>query len=195
MSATALPARRRPSPRTAELPMAFTGWEFTRGALTAWGLFLILFGPVMLGLLVVPRLVLLIDAMDDPVTLRFLTHGPSQIPQTVLLSYIYAIPSSMIAVLVGGALAYAIGHSLRRVRHRGVHLAAFALLGLAVGAGTTLLFIALTIGFDTPIVPALTVGAPIALAATTGLAVALGWTCTVRRALRADARAMAEAQP
>lgn len=183
----------RSSARTAELPMAFTGWEFTRGALIAWGSFLVLYAPVMLALLLAPHVDTALTA-DSAATARFAGREMAQVPPLMLFTYIYAVPFSIGALLVGGALAYAIGHSLRRVRHRGVHLAAFALLGLTVGAATTLLFIALTFGFALP-APTLTIGAPIGLAATTALAVAFGWNCTARRALRADARAIAEARP
>ncbi len=100
------------SPRTAELPMAFTTAEFIRGAMAAWIGFVVLATGVY---------ALLLQAM-------------------VVVAAAFYIPWSVGATIVGAPAAWLLGWSLRRVRPMAVHLAAFAVFGAAVGFAATAVF-------------------------------------------------------
>jgi len=102
------------SPRTAQLPMAFTFAEFVRGAVAAWLAYLLLATVVYLGVL----------------------QG------YVVVAAMFFVPISAVALVVGSFPAYLLGWSLRRVRPLLPHLVAFGLFGAAVGYAATALFLA-----------------------------------------------------
>lgn len=96
------------SPRTEAEPMAFTSWEFIRGAVTAWWLFL----PIL------------------AVLHLFLGLGS-------LIVVVNALPWSLGALIVFSPAAWLLGRMLRRTARVGIHLLAFAAIGAAIGAATT----------------------------------------------------------
>ncbi len=189
MSATALPLRAsRPSPRSEERPMAFTAGEFIRGALAAWGLFVLISPFALAGYGTVGSLIL--TGRSDA----------EWIVPTLLISPMILVPYSLGALVIGAPLALLLGLSLRRIRRRAVHIACFAGLGALVGAAATIVFTWMSTIPPSGVtvihhVPPPTLGerilgnGPMILlfAAVTALTVALGWLITATRALRADA--------
>jgi hypothetical protein len=156
---------RHTGPRTDELPMAFTAWEFVRGALIAYGLFLAFtaVGWIMFG------------------------------PLASLVALIYAAPVGFATLLLAGApLALLAGYLLRRVPAVPVHLAWFGAIGLVTGMTGVLLFLSVydarTI-WTWPHLPDLSLIAPVLWmpifqALLTVPSVMLGWRITSKRALR-----------
>ncbi|WP_394279929.1 hypothetical protein [Microbacterium sp.] len=153
--------------RTLEEPMAFTMGEFLRGALIAF-LGYPLWGTLLTAIVSVPA---------DPAGV--LTWLP------VFLLYLVGVaaPWTIGTLVVGLTPAWALGRALRRVSGKGLHVAAFALLGAALGALT--LVVALTIGGMPPLTPELF----IAHVGAGGLTVVTGWWFTARRALHPRQRA------
>lgn len=147
-----------PSPRTDAEPMRFTRWEFARGAIAAWGWFLVLH-----------QLLLLFPLVGYGVWGLYAT-----------------VPWSLGALLLGSPVAFALGWAMRRQTRVSWHLSAFAALGLVIGAAATTLALWLPAwglpdaGFREMTLPAVLV------AASASPAVALGWWFTARRALAAD---------
>ncbi|MFK4730398.1 hypothetical protein ROT00_11980 [Agromyces mediolanus] len=160
--------------RTPERPMAFTFGEFARGAGMAWLAF-------QLAYPVVFALVGTIGSIVAPAT-------PDSVAQSIglgLVSAFYAFlfqtPWTLGALLGGGVLAWLLGWAMQRVRALGLHLAAFATLGLAIGVVASWNATgAMGNGPSLLVVPAALVSAA---------AVAFGWRWTAVRALRADAPA------
>lgn len=180
--------RYRPSPRTAALPMAFTGQEFARGALAAWGWFLALFAPVAC-------LHYAVYVVSGPTSYWSVSStGFAMIPVVLLAGYCYVVPWSLAGLLVGMPLAYGIGLALRRVGNRIIHLAVFGALGALVGAAATTAG-ALWNYSAAGTLPPEAVWAVAIYAALTAVSVALGWSFTVSRALRADARSDPDPDP
>ncbi|HCJ48549.1 MAG TPA: hypothetical protein DHW40_04335 [Microbacterium sp.] len=99
--------------------MAFTRTEFLRGAMGAWGWYLLTVAA--LSVVWFPML---------PIAL------------------LYATPVSFVAVLVWSPFAYVLGTLLRSVRRIVIHVVAFGLFGAVIGAVTMLVFIAAISGFD-----------------------------------------------
>ncbi|GAA4193440.1 hypothetical protein GCM10022288_27270 [Gryllotalpicola kribbensis] len=154
------------SPRTAELPRAFTLGEFVRGA----GLALLWFQPLV--------------AISG--VIGSLSDGGSDIEYAFVIP-VAGLHLSVIATVLGSPAAYAVGFALRRQGRDAAHLAAFVLYGALVGIvmleamgiyGQS----ELPFPWDTTFI----YGIPSALA------VALGWWTTSRLALRKD-RALAAA--
>ncbi|GAA4195803.1 hypothetical protein GCM10022219_21450 [Microbacterium oryzae] len=143
-----------PSPRTPEHPAAFTRGELLFGALRAVLWFL-----------------------GSSTLFYALTMQAAAV-----FALIYSVPFSLGAAVVGTPLAALIGFALRGVRARWIHLAVFALYGLAVGFAAVRLFDALNHGFGLTFT---TLGlVTIALA---GGSVALGRQHAFARADRLDA--------
>lgn len=99
---------RHTGPRTDELPMAFTAWEFIRGALITYGLFLVFTGTMWIWLGI-----------------------------GAVIAIVYVAPFGFASlILVGSPAAFATGMLLRRELRTGVHLFWHGLVGfLAGGAG------------------------------------------------------------
>lgn len=112
-------ARVGPSPRSDAEPMAFRDREFLRGAVAAWGWYLI-------------SMVI--------VSVMWLTALPYVL--------IFGVPVSAVALLAWSPFAYMLGTALRRVRRVSVHLIAFSLFGAIVGAITMMLFVGFMSGFQ-----------------------------------------------
>lgn len=176
-------ARYRPSPRTAALPMAFTGREFFGGALAAWGYFLALIAPATVAYLV---MIIVLDVGGVP---EYLMQFPTVLAIyaiAIIAAYIVIVPWSIAGFLVGASMAYAIGLSLRRTSNFALHVAAFTILGLIVGIATSTLGAILFTG-------AVALTSPTSLVAiaiyslVTAVAVPLGWLFAASRALRSDA--------
>jgi len=149
------------SPRTAAEPMAFTPWEFWRGAIHAWGWFLVISTVAFVPVFFV----------------------------WALYAFLTTVPWSIGALVVFSPVAWAMGRLLRRIPRLLPHVLAFTLLGAVVGVVTTVVAFhtpgsGLTpenFGSSWPIILVVCVSATIA--------VPLGWWISARRALRADADA------
>ena len=98
--------------RTDAEPMAFTGPEFFRGAVSAW-----------------------IWAMVLPVLVWTVCTGGAGVA-----SALFVIPAATAATVLCAGLAWTLGRTLRRVRRIGIHVVLFALLGAVVGAATTVAY-------------------------------------------------------
>jgi hypothetical protein len=171
--------RYRPSPRTAALPMAFTGQEFARGALAAWGWFLALFAPVAC-------LHYAVYVVSGPTSYWSVSStGFAMIPVVLLAGYCYVVPWSLAGLLVGMPLAYGIGLALRRVQSRTIHLAVFGTLGMIVGAGATTAE-AFRNSSTVATLPSEAIWAIPIYAVLASISVLLGWMYTVGHALMAD---------
>jgi hypothetical protein len=151
--------------RTDEFPMAFSAWEFTRGALIAYGLFLAFtaVGWIMFG------------------------------PLASLMALFYAAPVGLATlILIGAPLALLAGLLLRRVPAVPVHLAWFGAVGLVAGTAGVLLFLSVYDAHSMwtwPHVPDLSIVAPVLWmpifqALLTVPSVMLGWRITSKKALR-----------
>lgn len=146
------------SPRNDQKPMAFTTWEFIRGAIVAWGGFLVLstiaFAPFM-GFY-------------------------------ALFALFYTVPWAVGALIVGSPLAYGLGWVLQRSPSMLLHASLFTLLGAWIGVVTTA--IALSPAWSTMLGSSgsgLTFPV-VAVCASAAIAVPLGWWLTARCALRFD---------
>ena len=157
------------SPRTVQLPMAFTRWEFLRGALITYGLFLAFSAGAWIWIFVIGA----------------------------IIAVMYVAPFGFASlILVGIPLAYLTGMLLRREVRTWVHLLWHGLVGLVAGGAGILLalcifgpngmwevsrphlpdFSVLADGWIIALVEALlTVGAAMS-----------GWRITSRMALKAD---------
>ena len=154
-------------PRTDKLPMAFTEWEFFRGALIAYGLFLAFSAIAWVWIVIIGS----------------------------IIAVIYVAPFGFASlVLVGMPLAYLTGTLLRREVRTWVHLFWHGLVGLIAG-GAGIVFGLCIIGpesvwtISAPHLPdfsLLASGWIIALveALLTVLAAMAGWRITSRRALQ-----------
>ncbi|WP_156401868.1 hypothetical protein [Agromyces sp. Soil535] len=179
MSVDAAATRHRtPSPRSAARPMAFTFGEFARGALGAWGWFLLM---SILGLAIAP----VISAWETGITWGY-DDWLDDIGFTIFMWVIYGgmfvLAWSMGALFLGAPLAYLLGFLLRTVPGIRIHLVAFTLFGIGVGIA-----VAWTTPFPSGLLPWPTTATPFLLAA--GIAIPLGWHRTARRALEDDAAA------
>lgn len=158
--------------RTPELPMAFTFGEFAGGAWRAWWTFSWVF-PIAFSLANLAGTLL----TPEP---RWTASSISGSFAILLFSYIWEIPWTLAGLaLVGGPCAWLLGLALRRVRSLRVHLVAFGLLGLVVGA--LMSWLAGTVMGLGPL-SAVPSGALVA-----GFAVPYGWYRAARRALAEDA--------
>lgn len=116
------PTRIPGGPRTADLPMAFTAWEFLRGAIFTYVVFILATMTVSLWVYVVGALIALIFA------------GPIALVTTILVG----IPCSLLA-----------GMSLRKVTATWVHLAAHVGAGVVAGFAGLSIFLGVTDNFFT----------------------------------------------
>src|SRR5690606_36589568 len=110
-----------PFDRTPERPMAFAPGDFWRGALTSWGVFVLI--------LVLAIFVTTLAAGEQP--------GWGQPLPLALLSAGYALVLGGVVsgavMLITSPLARLLGRALAGVRRVWVHLLAFAALGGAIG--------------------------------------------------------------
>lgn len=151
------------SPRTSREPMAFTPWEFWRGALFS----IVAFQPLVIAAVLVHGLI---------------TAGGSTISYAAaFVMYVpaFALPVSVIAWMAFVGPAYVVGRSLRRVPAKALHLVAFGGFGLLIGMGISVAVGAVLLGAVEP-------GTTAALALACTVAIVWGWTFTMRRALRSD---------
>jgi hypothetical protein len=162
-----VPVAGHTGPRTDELPMAFTTWEFVRGALIAYGLFLAFTAVAWIWIFVIGS----------------------------IIAVAYVAPFGFASlILVGIPLAYLTGLLLRREIRTGVHLFWHGLVGLVAG-GAGIVFGLCILGPDSawavsaphlPDFSLLASGWIIALveALLTVAAAMAGWRITSRKALR-----------
>ncbi len=175
----------RASPRSVKLPMAFSGHEFLRGALAAWGYFLILITP---GTVVYVVVLNVTDAYHFP---EYMTQFPAAqlyfVVVAVIAAYVIVVPWSMVGLLLGATVAYGLGMALRRTDKLALHVAAFTFLGLVVGVATSVL--GASVYPNSAGLTSLTnLEAVVIYSALAAVAVGLGWLFTASRALRADVR-------
>lgn len=110
-------ARLHTGPRTDELPMAFTPWEFIRGALLTYGLFLALTAVFWIWLT----------------------------PWASIIALCYVAPFGFASlILAGGPLALLAGMLLRRESSIGVHLLWHGLVGLVAGGAGVVFALSVT---------------------------------------------------
>ena len=180
------------SPRIDAEPMAFTGYEFTRGLIIAIVAFVVV---VPGGLFLLATLEVLVNRRPDAtwggVGGRFAVAGFA-FAIAIVVSALGALGAS----LIGAPIAWRIGRALRRERRRRIHLAWHALNGLLVGAVAAtvahlIVFAPNVLAYRGPagFVPLILNKLSLIgiLAAIAALCVVLGWWCTMRRALRDDA--------
>jgi hypothetical protein len=110
-------ARTAVNPRTPELPMAFTPWEFFRGAIFTYVSFVV-------------------------ATMGFSIWG---FVWGVIVAFVFAAPIAFVTTILAGIpLSFLAGMSLRRVRTTWVHLAAHAAAGTVAGFVGLSLYLAVT---------------------------------------------------
>lgn len=198
-----------PGPRSDSRPMAFTTWEFIRGALFTYLYWLLLYFPaVALGQIIGAAR----DASEAAAGVMsgsytapgrgtvefgdFWTNAYWAVVDApaigIALSGITGLASAVAFLTYAWALALLVGILLRRTTSQWVHLVAHACVGVLVGFVTPALALYLIVGpsmyggSSLPFV--LEFGLPfmVALGATTGIAALLGWRTTSSLALRRD---------
>jgi len=161
--------------------MAFTAWEFIRGALLTYVYFL--------PLTIIPFLVMFAGGILHPDRIGGIVEDPEVLLGTLSLWAFMLLPSATwgAAALVPAALvALGIGLGLRRNPRRGVHALAHGAWGLGVGVLVAgLVMGAWSFGGDAIGLLPTVLGFGVAV----GLAAALAWWTTAALALRRDARA------
>lgn len=158
--------------RTPELPMAFAFGEFAGGAWRAWWTFSWVF-PIAFSLANLAGALLTTDS-------QWWANSIAGSFYILLVGYIWEIPWTLAGLaIVGGPCAWLLGLALRRVRSLRVHLLAFGLLGLVVGALMSWLT-GTVMGLD--VIGVVASGALVA-----GVAVPYGWYRAAKRALAEDA--------
>ena len=169
MTAT-LDTRYRTGPRTPELPMAFTAWEFIRGALLTYAFFLVSTAVVWLW----------------------------ATPWASFIAVTYVAPFGLASlVLVGAPLALLTGVLLRRETSIVAHVLWHGFVGLIAGGAGVLIALSVTgpdgvWSFGPPHLPDFSLLASVWVIAvveallTIGSAM-LGWRCTSWKALRSEA--------
>jgi len=121
-----------------------------------------------------------------------------------LLAVLFAIPASLTSLLlVGAPLSYALGHALRAVRRRRIHVLAHSGAAVVAALAGIVIHLSLFDGFvnlTAPHLPDLaSLGSVWIFALLQGAvtipAVLLGWELTMQRALSRDAAALTGAAP
>ncbi len=158
-------ARTHSGPRTADLPMAFTAWEFLRGAIFTYVVFILATMTVSLWAYVIGAIYALVFA------------GPIALVTTILVG----IPLSLLA-----------GMLLRKVTATWVHLVAHAAAGVVAGFAGLSIYLGVTDGslsWTTPHLPDYTIVADfwwiLVYPALTPFCAMWGWRFTSKRALAA----------
>lgn len=169
------------TPRTADEPMAFTRDEFWRGAMRAWGAFLVL---LLIGEIVASVVSDVTYAAQSDVAHM---SSVSILPIVLGMSLLIGGTVSGASLLLGIPLARRMATALRRQRRISVHVACYAVFGFVfggvIGAGTyALAFFSSSVAVALEAV--LAVGA--IAGALTSVAVTGAWWTIVRRALRED---------
>ena len=145
------------SPRSDEVPRAFTFGEFVRGAALAWAWF--------------QPCVIASGAIVGAITI-----GPDELALG-FLPVVVGLPFTVATTALGSPIAYLLGRALERRRNDLIHLATFAAYGLALGAIVPLIVLGSAFGG----------GSLAAMCGTAGAAaLPLGWWTTSRLALRSD---------
>lgn len=167
-----------PSPRTADEPMAFTRSEFWRGAMRAWGAFLVL----LLTLEVVASVIT--DLTYRAQTGVAHVYNLPLLPVLLLMSLLVGGVISGLSLLIGIPIAYRVGRALRRERRMAVHLAVYSAFGFIFGAlvGGASYFVALSGSAASVGLPALYAG--LIAGGLSAAAVAFGWWTITRDVLR-----------
>ncbi len=161
--------------------MAFTAWEFIRGALLTWVVFL--------PLTIIPFLVMFAGGILHPDNIRGFVEDPDVLLGALSLWAFMLLPSATwgAAALVPAALvALAIGLALRRDARRSAHLLAHALWGFAVGIVVSGLVMGAWSFGGADLIGLLPTMLGYGIAV--GLAAGLAWWATASLALRRDAR-------
>ncbi len=156
--------------------MAFSRWEFWRGALTACITFNALF-------LLVTTVVLTILSRSVQGVLSIL----------ILVAWFqlcFVVAFSVLATVIGGAAAFMLGRLLRTVTSMRRHVLSFAGLGLIVGGAVIALVgvwpVSATSEFGTLLGHITEPYIALPLSALSGVSVAFGWYRTASRALCED---------
>lgn len=172
---TANPTRRRVSPRTTSLPLAFTAEEFFRGVIVAWLAFNVLYLLASLGL-----------SLFDSITAQ---RPILMLLQSVPLVMLYTVPvSAVVAFTYGAGAAFILGGALRSSSALGRHRVAFLLLGALAGAGSAT-FLAYFTYSGSSLLDAIFSTQTVVCTISGAVSVWLGWEFTRSLALKADRRA------
>lgn len=170
----------RRSPRTPAEPMAFTGAELVRGAVSAWVIFMTM---LLLSTTITAAAYSSFPGWGSPGTLL-----PSVLIVDAAALIIGGVVSALVTVL-GTLLAHRLGSLLRHEASLRVHVAIFTALGVGVGKTYVLVLLLMQIPQSVGVL-----GAPLAFPAVlVALAVPLGWWYTAWRALLEDSRARSQA--
>jgi len=168
------------SPRTRAEPMAFTRDEFRRGAMRAWGLFLVLLLAAEVVAVMVSDLIQLIRTGDSH--LSSLGYLP------IVLGFTLVIGGAIsgLALLIGVPIAFRIATALRREARMVVHLTGYGLYGFGFGAviGGASYAVAFAGSAVSVLAPALF--AALIAGGLSAVAVTLAWWTIVREGLRTD---------
>lgn len=177
-----------PSPRSRTEPMAFTPDEFRRGAMRAWGMFLLLLLAAEVATAVVSDL--------SYVERTGVGHVSSIaiLPVVLLVSLLIGGVISGLSLLIGVPVAHRIAMALRTESRSAVHVAVYGGFGFAFGAvigGTTyaLAFASITSSLLPALFAALIAGV------LSSAAVVFAWWTIARDALRAHRRRRARTDP
>jgi hypothetical protein len=108
--------------------MAFTRDEFWRGAMRAWGTFLVL----LLTVEAVAAVVSDLGHIDRP-GVAYMSNLPV-LPIVLVISLLVGGAISGLSLVVGIPVAYRLASALKRERRTSVHLTAYGLFGFAFGA-------------------------------------------------------------
>lgn len=173
------------SPRTPDLPKAFTFAEFVRGALTAF----LVFQPMGMIIAFVSGAIVpwgLPSGSTSNIWAQAALFGLI----ALVFGAVYGLPFSVAALFVGAPFAYLLGWALRRVRLDAVHLIAFTLFGLVLGlltmSGADMAMGA--IGGSALQLPDLSdMPHDVAFYCASGVAVSLGRLAALRKARKSDA--------
>lgn len=163
-------------PRTPNKPMAFTPEEFIAGAFRALGLHLVLF---LIACVLAGTVAAFVDRLDQADSL-FSALGRG-VGLTILVQF-YAVPISLLALLIGVMPALLLGRAIVRVADFRTHVIAWAGFGIVFsGAVTAAVITTLHLSFA----GVLTVIA-VAGWASGSVAITLAWARTASLALRKD---------
>jgi len=165
------------SPRTPDAPMAFTRDEFWRGAMRAWGVFLLL----LLALEVVAVVI------SDPLGLWSTAGSTLMLLLLVLVvSLLVGGAISGVSLVIGIPIARRIATALQHERRVKVHVIAFALYGFGFGAliGGGSYALAFVRGGSSIVQPV--IFAALIAGALSAIAVSFAWWSVAREAVRAD---------
>lgn len=156
--------------------MAFTPEEFIVGAFRALGLHLVLF---LIACVLAGTVAAFVDMVDRPD--QWLSALGNGVGLTILVQ-LYAVPISLLALLIGVLPALLLGRAIVRVSGFRTHVVAWAGFGIVFSGATTAAVIAVLHLGDAGVLTVIAVAGW----ASGSVAITLAWARTARLALRRD---------